>query len=236
MLNTYDKLRAQQMLGQQFVWGEWCKLGAIPKPPPEVHAAAGGGPLRPSRVSPFTVLLYIIGLPAWILIGLYGLAESALALLVAVFRPKKSVNDVREFVSEGSQKDAALNEHGLTQVFDGDWQGMAGQFLLRYYAPSSHPTRLVILKPGAIVFMAPPKRVTLGKRKKMQVLAELPVDQAVVENPLNGTWQTQEFRIRFADQSWFTLTATSTPSDIDACISRVRRRGNPDNYPVVTPF
>lgn len=233
MLNTYDELRAQQLLGQQFIWGEWCKLGTIPKPPPEVHAMAGNGPLRPARISPFIAMLYVVGLPIWILIGLYALAETALALLVAVFRPKKSVSEVRKSIREGFHRGTALNDHELTQVFDGDWQSAAGQFLLRYYTLSSHPTRLVILMPGAIVFMAPPKRVTFGKRKKMQVLAELPVDQAVVENPLNGTWQTGEFRIRFADKSWLNLTAVSAPSDIDKCITQVRKGGNPENYPVV---
>lgn len=232
MLSGVHEEKARRLLGKIDVTGEWCKLDQIPKPPTTVHAAAGNGPLRPARVPTLSVIGVVLALPLWVLFGIYVVAEGVLTLLASAFRPRKTLDGVRRSRRGLSETEKALAAHGLDQVFDGDWNGAAGQFLLRYYAQSSHPTRLVVLVPGAIVFLAPLKRVAFGKAKKMQVLVELPASQAVVESPLSGLAATTRFRIRFSDGSWFVLTAVDKPSEIDQLVDRELGDGNPLGYPV----
>ncbi|WKX70966.1 hypothetical protein [Streptomyces sp. XD-27] len=113
---------------------------------------------------------------------------------------------------------ADIKEHRLDEVFDGDWSAAAGQLLLRWYSDSRHHTRLALLAPGRIVLAAPRKRVWRKPARKMEIVAELPGDQATIEDPLNGRWELRKFRIRFRDGSWLVLTAQTDISEIDVVL------------------
>lgn len=240
MLDSEHRERAQDLLRYGHfteklephqVVGEWCKLGPIPQPPPEVHAATGNGRLRPGRVPLGFVLLMVLGTPLWVLVLCYVLLEGALTFLVAAFRPLRNLRRVRSSRQESKAARNAATQNGFDRVFDGDWSGEAGQFLLRYYTLSEHPQRLVALAPGVIGFLGTPERAMFGKGKEMQVLQVLTADQAVIENPPAGVRSTGKFRIRFADGTWVTLQA-DTPSDIHELLDRELSKGNPEGYPL----
>ncbi|MBC3983881.1 hypothetical protein H8N01_15250 [Streptomyces sp. AC536] len=238
MLDEEDRTRAkdllrygrftEELLPSQVV-GEWCKLDSIPKPPPDVHAAAGNGRLRPGHVPLGFALLMVLAAPLWAAVLAYALLEGALTLLVAAFRPGKNLKRARGSWRESRAERKAVAEHGLDRVFDGDWGGAAGQFLLRYYTLSTHSQRLVVLVPGAIAFLGPTERVGFGKGKEMQVLQVLSADQAVIEGPPAGLRTAGVLRLRFADDTWVVLRS-DTPSDIHALLERELPRGNPEGY------
>ncbi|WP_217199083.1 hypothetical protein [Streptomyces buecherae] len=238
MLDEEDRTRAkdllrygrftEELLPSQVV-GEWCKLDSLPKPPPDVHAAAGNGRLRPGHVPLGFALLMVLAAPLWAAVLAYALLEGALTLLVAAFRPWRNLKRARGSWRESRAARKAVAEHGLDRVFDGDWNGSAGQFLLRYYTLSTRAKRLVVLVPGAIAFLGPTERVWVGKAKEMQVLQVLTADQAVVEDPPADVRTTGRFRIRFADDTWVVLRS-DTPSDIHALLERELPRGNPEGY------
>ncbi|MEK8171321.1 hypothetical protein NKH77_23345 [Streptomyces sp. M19] len=50
MLMLEVRRGAQKRLGVEPKIGDWCELGAIPEPPQDVHAEAGGGRLRPATM------------------------------------------------------------------------------------------------------------------------------------------------------------------------------------------
>ncbi|MFT2018076.1 hypothetical protein ACMA1D_19875 [Streptomyces sp. 796.1] len=240
MLDSEHRERAQDLLRYGHfteklephqVVGEWCKLGPIPQPPPEVRAVTGNGRLRPGRMPLGPVLLIALGAPLWVLVLCYVLIEGALTLLVAAFRPFRNLRRVRSSWQESKAARKAAAQHDLDRVFDGDWSGEAGQFLLRYYTVSEHPQRLVALAPGVIGFLGTPERVMFGKGKEMQVLQVLTADQAVVEKPPAEVRPTGKFRIRFADGTWVVLQAV-TPSDIHGLLDREIPKGNPEGYPL----
>ncbi|MFF5716958.1 hypothetical protein [Streptomyces buecherae] len=223
--------RFTEKLEPSQVEGEWCELGSLPKPPPDVHAAAGNGRLRPGHVPLGFALLMVLAAPLWAAVLAYALVEGALTLLVAAFRPWKNLKRARESWQKSRAERKAVAEHGLDRVFDGDWGGAAGQFLLRYYTLSTHSKRLLVLVPGAIAFLGPTERVGFGKAKEMQVLQVLTADQAVVEAPPAGLRAAGVLRIRFADDTWVVLRS-GTPSEIHALLERELPRGNPEGYAI----
>lgn len=235
MLSYAETERVQELVGHRGVKGEWCKIREIPEPPPAVHVAAGGGPLCPGALSPFQHILrvakWIALIPFAVLGVLYGLIDHAPSLASGL-RSKDGIGPIRRARSRVADSEKALADHGLDQAFDGDWQKEAGQFLLRYYAQSAYPERLVILAPGSIFFLAPLKRVSFGRRKKMEMLVEFRVGQAVIENPLLSEYETEELRLRFADDSWFVLIASDVSNELNMMLEIVRENGNRNGYPV----
>ncbi|MFF5716961.1 hypothetical protein [Streptomyces buecherae] len=231
MLKFEDEQHLSGLIGGGLAAGDWCTIGSLPKPPPEVHAAAGNGPLRPAFVRPLGIAGYVLAAPVWLVVGVAGAVEALFELVFGVFTIRKN----RRLNREAEQRKAEIAAHGLNEVFDGDWNAAAGQLLLRWYSQSSHPKRLVLIAPGRIVLAGPPKRVTLGALDESDVLYEIPGDQAVIEDPLNGRLDTNKFRIRFSDGSWIVLTVTGKPSDIHAQLEAMAKEGgeNPDGLPVV---
>ncbi|MET7935963.1 hypothetical protein [Streptomyces sp. NPDC005322] len=138
---------------------------------------------------------------------------------------RKARAEYRERKETGRRHKGLLREHGLDQTFDGDWHRGAGQLLLRWYSQSSHPSRLVLLDAGRIVLAAPPKRVTVGRDKKIQIVAEIPGDQAVIEDPLLGQVESDKLRVRFTDGSWLVLNVGERPNDIHRYLETVRDSG-----------
>ncbi|MFH8368624.1 hypothetical protein [Streptomyces sp. NPDC018031] len=217
--------------------GDWCTIGRIPEPPADVRTAVGGGRLRPGIIRPLEALQYV-----WVLLALVvglvaGLIEVLLTLAAKVFQ-SKAKREAEEkarlkLVREQEERDAAIAEHRLDRVFDGDWNGTAGRLLLQWYGRSSHPERLVIMSAGTLVLAAPPRRTGAGRDRKAQVITTFTGDEAVVQDPLRGRWKTGLFRIRFADGSWLVLTAEE-PSGIRECVMVIRQRDgeNPSGFPV----
>ncbi|MEU9447145.1 hypothetical protein [Streptomyces sp. NPDC048277] len=120
----------------------------------------------------------------------------------------------------------ALRAHGLDQVFDGDWAGSAGQFLLRWYSHSSHHSRVLVLSREHIVLAAPPRRVSVRQEARLQVVAELSAAEAVVEDPLAGLHASDRLRIRFRDGSWLTVITEETRGDAHMHVLRQPRPGD----------
>ncbi|MER0240750.1 hypothetical protein AAHZ94_01645 [Streptomyces sp. HSW2009] len=231
MLKFEDEQHLSGLIGGGLAAAEWCKLGSLPKPPPDVHAAAGNGPLRPAFVRPLGLAGYVLAAPVLLLGAVAGLVEALFEMVFGVFTIKKN----RRTNREAEQRKAEIAAHGLNEVFDGDWNAAAGQLLLRWYGQSSHPKRLVLIAPGRIVLAGPPKRVTLGALDESDILYTIPGDQAVIEDPLNGRLETDKFRIRFSDGSWIVLEVTDKPSGIHARLETMAEKvgANPDGLPVV---
>ncbi|MEU0769132.1 MULTISPECIES: hypothetical protein [Streptomyces] len=110
--------------------------------------------------------------------------------------------------------DAAVEQRGLDNVFDGDWNGAAGQFLLRWYRHSPHHERLLFAGPDGIVLAAPPKRVSSGRDKHAQVVARLSPDEATLEDPFSGEFETRILLIRFRDGSWLRVDTEESRSEL----------------------
>ncbi|MGQ5580495.1 hypothetical protein [Streptomyces sp. ECR3.8] len=107
-----------------------------------------------------------------------------------------------------------MEQHGLDNVFAGDWNGAARQFLLRWYSHSTHHERLLLAAPDGIVFAAPPKRVSSGHAKHAQVVARLSPDEATLEDPFSGEFETRILLIRFRDGSWLRVDTEESRSEL----------------------
>lgn len=199
------------ILKQEAAAAEWCAIGKIPTPPPHIHKAAGGGPLRPgipALLGCLGYLLFYVSLP---LIAVIAWVDHYGGIL---FYTPREHRERRQEAREKTLREKAISESGLDCAFDGDWSGDAGQLLLQWYSQSPHPKRLVIVAHGRIVLAAPPKRVAFGAAGKSRVVHEIPATQAHIEDPLFGNWATGLFRITFNDGSWISFSSTEDPGDI----------------------
>ncbi|MFD7685266.1 hypothetical protein [Streptomyces sp. NPDC059781] len=121
---------------------------------------------------------------------------------------------------EDKRRDAAIDQQGLDKVFDGDWHGNAGQFLLRWYGHSTHHQRLLLATPDGIVLAAPPQRVSVGREKHMQVVARLSADEATLVDPFSGEFETRMLLIRFRDGSWLRVDTEELRSELHMYVLR----------------
>ncbi|RPE41667.1 hypothetical protein EDD90_4758 [Streptomyces sp. Ag109_O5-1] len=204
----------------------WCRIGKIPTPPKEIHQAAGDGPLRPALIRPLGALGMLLGglfYPLLMLLIYLSVLEEKMDRLLGPDSER-----VRERAKDRATKEgrAALRAHGLDQVFDGNWSGSAGQFLLRWYSRSSHHNRLLVLTQDRIILAAPPKRVSIRQEAQTQVVAEIPFTEAAVEDPLVGQYASDRLRIRFSDDSWLTVITEETPSEVHTYVMRHSRLGS----------
>ncbi|WP_328562059.1 hypothetical protein [Streptomyces coelicoflavus] len=126
---------------------------------------------------------------------------------------------------DDEERKKAIKTHALDQLFDGDCTAAAGQFLLRWYGHSSHPKRLLVLTPDRIVLAAPPKRVSVRQTERMVVVAEVPVSDARVEDPLIGLHPSDRLRVVFSDASWLTVVTDEERSEIHKYMMRLPRLG-----------
>ncbi|MGV9952321.1 hypothetical protein ACWDU0_10545 [Streptomyces cellulosae] len=194
--------------------GEWCWIGEIPQPLADVLRAAGHPRTRPARRPPLAMTGTILGapfLPLLLLLMLLARAEEAVGRFLD---PKEEKERHRAKKEDEKRRDAAVGERGLDSVFDGDWNGAAGQFLLRWYSHSTHHERLLFAGPDGIVFAAPPKRVSTGRDKRAQVVARLSPGEATLEDPFGGEFDTQILLIRFRDGSWLRVDTEEARSEL----------------------
>ncbi|MEU6274426.1 hypothetical protein ABZ871_18755 [Streptomyces populi] len=187
-----------------------------------MHQAAGGGPLRPAFLRPLGLLGAVLVVPFMPIAMLFSLLASGEEALKRLLSTKEERDRARAEDLDIDKRDEAIAEQGLDATFDGDWNKAAGQFLLRWYGHSSHHQRFVVLTEGRIVLAAPPKRVSVRREDRMRVVAEIPADAAVVEDPLPAH-DNRKLRIRFADGSWLMLTTEEQRSEVHLHLMRQAR-------------
>jgi hypothetical protein len=156
-------------------------------------------------------------MPIAMLFSLLASGEEALKRLLST---KEERERARAEDLDTKRRDEAIVEYGLDKTFDGNWNGAAAQFLLRWYSHSSHHQRLVLLAQGRILLAAPPKRVSVRREDRMRIVAEIPAGEAVLEDPLLGAYESNKLRIHFIDGSWLTLTTEEWRSDLHKYLMR----------------
>jgi hypothetical protein len=209
----------QSRLGIKLDAGAWCVIGKIPKPPSDVHGSAGHGSLRPAFIRPLRLLVLVLTSPFVLILGFLLLLASGEEVLKKWLATGEERERLRAEDLDAKRRDSAIVELGLNQTFDGDWNGAAGQFLLRWYGHSSHHQRFVALSEGRILLAAPPKRVSFRAESHMRVVAEIPADEAELEDPL-PEYQNNKLRLRFKDGSWMVLTTEEMRSSIHKHLMR----------------
>ncbi|CAL9543451.1 MULTISPECIES: hypothetical protein [Streptomyces] len=215
-----------ERLGIHIEAGEWCTIDAIPRPPADVYAAAGNPRLRPGRVPALGMIGAVLKapfIPIALLLGLLAAMEDSVMRSLA---PKGERTRLRaKSTDERTRRRAVADEYGLDRVFDGNWHGDAGQFLLDWYGHSPHHQRLLLATPEGIVLAAPPRRVSVGREKHMRVVARLPVTEAALVDPFAGEFATTTLLIRFRDGSWLRV---ETEEPRSALHMHALRRPSPD--------
>ncbi|MDH6217771.1 hypothetical protein [Streptomyces pseudovenezuelae] len=199
--------------------GAWCTIGKIPEPPADVYQAAGAGPLRPAFLRPLGMLGAVLVAPFMPIAMLFSLLASGEEALRRLLSTKEERDRAGASDLDVERRDKAIAELGLDQTFDGNWHGAAAQFLLRWYSHSSHHQRFVVLAQGRILLAAPPKRVSVRRDERMRVVAEIPVGEAVLEDPLPA-YESNKLRICFKDGSWLALTSEESRSDLHKYLMR----------------
>ncbi|MEF9905624.1 hypothetical protein [Streptomyces sp. P9-A2] len=121
---------------------------------------------------------------------------------------------------EKRRRDATIAQQCLDKPFDGNWHGNAGQFLLRWYSHSPHHQRLLLATRDGIVLAAPPRRVSVGREKHMQVVARLPAPEATLVDPFFGEFETRMLLIRFQDGSWLRVDTEEPRSALHMYVLR----------------
>lgn len=207
-------------LGIQAEAAEWCTIDKIPQPPADVLRAAGTPPLRPARPRPLGMLGAVLAVPFMPLLMLLTLLSNAEEAVKRALSTKEEKERLRVKDGDDRRRDALIAEQGLDRVFDGNWHGLAGQFLLRWYGHSTHHQRLVLATQDGIVLAAPPRRVTVGREKHMQIIARLSATEAALVDPFSGEFETRMVLIRFRDGSWLRVDTEEPRSDLHTYLLR----------------
>lgn len=200
--------------------GEWCTIDKIPQPPADVLQAAGTPRLRPGRLRPLGMIGAALAVPFMPLLMLLALLSNAEEAVKRALSTKDEKERLRAEAEADRRRDAVIAEQRLAEVFDGNWQGSAGQFLLRWYSHSSHHERLVLATQEGIVLAAPPRRVTVGREKHMEIVARIPTTEATLVDPFFGEFETRMVLIRFRDGSWLRLETEEPRSDLHTYLLR----------------
>ncbi|MFI7350589.1 hypothetical protein ACIBSR_30610 [Streptomyces sp. NPDC049936] len=226
MASRSEHRAAAERLGVHAEAGEWCTIDKIPQPPADVLQSAGRPLLRPGRLRPLGLVgagFAALFTPLVIVLSLLSDAGEA---LMRALSPKSERERLRAKDADDRRRDALIAERGLDGVFDGNWDGDAGRYLLGWYGQSTHPERLVLAVDDGIVLAAPPRRVSVGKEKHMRVVARLSASEAVLVDPFNGEFDTRIVLIRFRDRSWLRLGTVEPRS---ALHRHLLRRPLPDS-------
>jgi hypothetical protein len=216
-----DRQRATaEHLGVHADAGDWCWIDKIPRPPAEVLQAAGNPRLRPARLPLLAAIGAVLGAPFMPLIMLLSLlsdAEEAIKRSLGTAEEKARWRAKKE---DDKRRDATVVQQGLDHVFDGNWQGDAGQFLLRWYTHSTHHQRLLLANQEGIVLAAPPRRVSVGREKHLQVVARLTADEASLVDPFSGQFETRMLQLCFRDGSWLRVETEELHGDLHMYVLR----------------
>ncbi|MBD0842767.1 hypothetical protein [Streptomyces sp. TRM68416] len=205
---------ATDRLGIHAEASEWCWIDKIPQPPAEVLQAAGNPRLRPAALPPLAMIGTVLGAPFMPLIMLLSLLSDAEEAVKRSLGTKEEKEQWRAKKKDARRRDASITQQGLNKVFDGNWHGSAGQFLLHWYSHSTHHQRLLLATQEGIVLAAPPRRVSAGREKHMQIVARLPATEATLVDPFSGEFETRMLLIRFRDGSWLRVDTEELRSDL----------------------
>ncbi|MER7738194.1 hypothetical protein ABTX34_07610 [Streptomyces sp. NPDC096538] len=201
-------------LGVRAEAGEWCWIGEIPQPPADILEAAGNPPTRPARRPPLALAGTVLAAPFLPILWLLMLLARAEEAVERALDSKEEKERHRAKKEDEKRGDAAVEQRGLDNVFDGDWHRAAGQFLLRWYSHSPHHERLLFAGPDGIVLAAPPKRVGVGRDRRAQAVARLSPEEATLEDPFGGELETRIMLIRFRDGSWVRVDTEEARSEL----------------------
>ncbi|MGA4850549.1 hypothetical protein ACOBQB_31520 [Streptomyces sp. G5(2025)] len=199
----------------------WCTIDKIPDPPAEVLRTAGEPRLWPATMPPLGMLGTALAVPLLPFVTLLSLLDR---LREWLFENNGDENR-REREDEARLK-ILVDKQGLDRVFDGDWSGEAGQFLLRWYSHSSHHQRFVVATQDEVVLAAPPRRVSVGREKNMEIVARLPAGTAELVDPFHGEFRSQLLLLKFRDSSWIRLTTEEFRSELHMHAIGRARAGN----------
>ncbi|MEU2728582.1 hypothetical protein ABZ650_12775 [Streptomyces griseoviridis] len=204
--------RAEKILGAEPAALVWCSLPrAIPKPPKEVHRAAGKGPLRKRRH-----WLFYVGAVVFCFVGavvlLLDLLESLFDRMLGIKEP----DERRTSSGDAEPRPSSSGRAGGGGVFDGDWNLTAGQWLLRWYSQAPSQRRLVLLDGDRVRVAASPRRRLMETRATdFRIIATFTPGEARIEADAAQRRALASFRIRFADGSWLVLGDLDTSKDAD---------------------
>ncbi|MEV0257657.1 hypothetical protein AB0H82_25790 [Streptomyces sp. NPDC050732] len=208
----------------------WCTIGKIPDPPAEVLRAAGEPPLRPAAMPPLGMLGTALAVPLLPFVTLLSLLDRLREVLF-----ENNGDENRRAREDEARLKILVDKQGLDRVFDGNWSGEAGQFLLRWYSHSSHHQRFVVATENEIVLAAPPRRVSVGREKHMEIVARLPAgtdstsgtdSTAQLVDPFHGEFRSQLLLLKFRDGSWIRLTTEEFRSELHMHAIRQLRTDN----------
>ncbi|MFF8655433.1 hypothetical protein [Streptomyces huasconensis] len=200
----------------------WCTLDKVPDPPAEVLRTTGDPPLRPARIPVLGMIGIALAVPLLPFVTLLSLLDRAREALERLFEDKK--DEKRRAREDEERRKALVAEQGLHRVFDGDWSGRAGQFLLRWYSHSPHHQRLVVATRDGIVLAAPPRRVSVGREKRMEVVARLAAGEAALVDPFRGEFRSQLLLLQFPDGTWIRLTTEESRGELHMHVLRQLRQ------------
>ncbi|WP_405506924.1 hypothetical protein [Streptomyces purpurascens] len=200
--------------------GAWCFIDKIPQPPADVLHAAGNPRIRPATMPPLGMLGAVLGAPFMPLLMLLTLLAEAEEAVKRALDTKDEKERRLAKKEEDRRRDAIIARQGLDKVFDGDWHGNAGQFLLRWYSHSTHHQRMLFATEEGIVLAAPPKRVSVGREKRLQVVARIAASEATLDDPFSGEFETRILLIRFSDGSWLRVDTEELRSDLHMYVLR----------------
>ncbi|MFG3716286.1 hypothetical protein ACGF8D_00570 [Streptomyces massasporeus] len=220
MTPTDTQRAAMDRLGIEAAAGDWCWIDKIPQPPADVLQAAGNPRLRPARLPLLGMVGVVLGAPFMPLLMLLSLLSDAEEAVKRALGTKEEKERWRTKKEDDRRRDATIAQQGLEKVFDGNWHGEAGQFLLRWYGHSTHHQRLLLATEDGIVLAAPPRRVSVGREKHLQVVARVPASEATLVDPFSGEFETRTLLMRFRDGSWLRVDTEELRSDLHTYLLR----------------
>ncbi|MFG3015931.1 hypothetical protein ACGFZB_36895 [Streptomyces cinerochromogenes] len=201
--------RARKILGEEPLTLVWCGLRKeIPRPPKDVHRAAGRERLKPGRH-----WLYYVGLVlAAVIIIPWFLIDKLDDLLAVPGRRQSRGRPDREPTAQRADGDLRHLPEPSGGVFDGDWELTAGQLLLRWYGQSPNLRRLLLLTPDRICFAASRgRRLSPTKADDFDIVTEYAHDEARIHREPGQ----RHFFLRFTDGSWLNLGRLADSEDAD---------------------
>ncbi|UQI45032.1 hypothetical protein M1P56_12065 [Streptomyces sp. HU2014] len=202
--------RARKILGEEPTLLVWCGIRGIPRPPKEIHRAAGKGRLKPGRHWTFylgAVLFCVVVVPY---------------LLMDLLSQKLNGNLDRDTRPDARTPDRPTAPAPHNGVFDGDWDLTAGQLLLRWYGTSPNRARLFLATSDRVCFAASPRRRVLPRSAgDVRLVTEFRSDEVRIEAEAGQPRGFAEFRLRFTDGSWLSLGNLADSDDADRFLRAV---------------
>lgn len=207
--------RAKKILSGEPTALVWCEINKdIPKPPREIHEAAGRPRLKPGNHWMFYVLMAVF----CVVVVPYILLDSLAQKLdrPGSRDPESRTPRSRGFRSWFRNSRASDQRPPGHHVFDGDWDLTAGRLVLNWYAQSPNSRRLVLLTEDRLCLAASPRRrLSHSGADDFELVAEFPRHQAPIETNPGQPRDSATFRITFTDGSWLKLSNLATPEDAD---------------------